>query len=391
MLEIFWRFLILGLTSFGGPAAHIGYFRQVFVEKLNWMSSDHYAQTIALSQILPGPGSSQVGFAIGLHRAGVAGAISASIAFTLPSFLLLYALAIGADALQSHYWSGLIHGLKLLALVVVLDATIQMWRNFCKTRLSMAFAVMTAMLLLLLPNFFTQLVILLLVALIGSLWLQPSEKDSQETPLQYTEKHHSKGRAQLWLSITLGLFVMSFLPWSEQIIVLFSQYYQAGSLVFGGGHVVLPLLQQTVSDTVTTERFLTAYAAAQAVPGPLFTMASYLGAESFPHSPFVGALVATIAIFLPGFLLVLALHSHWHRLANRPKLAGAIVAVNASVVGFLLATLINPIVPAALLSWIDAVIALSAFVALRYLKLSVFWLILIFAMYGIGSAIIMTH
>lgn len=375
IIEIFWRFLILGLTSFGGPAAHIGYFRQIFVEKLQWLTMEHFSRLIALSQFLPGPGSSQLGFAIGLHRAGVAGAVTSFIAFTLPSFLLLYFLFLGFSDTSDSYLLALIHGLKLLALVVVLDAILVMWQNFCQNNLTRLLAIISA-LLLLLPNFYTQIVLLVGVVLIGALFLQ---QPIQSTP----EKNIWSLSAKLWLALMMIIFVFSFFPWQATGVKLFSEFYQAGSLVFGGGHVVLPLLQQTLSSTVPQDSLLTAYAAAQIVPGPMFTMATYLGAESLNSNPLLGAVIATVAIFLPGFLLILALHKNWQSLAQGSKMAGAIFAVNASVVGFLISTLINPVAVSALTHWLDIIIALTGFILLKQFKISVFWLILLFSSYGL--------
>ncbi|MBF6058877.1 chromate efflux transporter [Thiomicrorhabdus heinhorstiae] len=383
MLEIFWRFLILGLTSFGGPAAHIGYFRQTFVEKLHWLDSEHYHRLIALSQFLPGPGSSQIGFAIGLQRGGLAGGITAFIAFTLPSFFLLYALAIGLQTSEVLKLDGLIHGLKLLALVVILDAIWSMWRSFCHQTLTRIIASTTAIVLLLIPSFFIQVALLLLMSLVGVVFLRQSPPQQTQTD---DEKFSLSGK--LWLALTLLLFALSLFDWQHAALELFAEFYQAGSLVFGGGHVVLPLLQQTLGERLSTDSFLTAYAAAQAVPGPMFTLSAYLGADSLPSSPLSGALIATLAIFLPGFLLVLALHDHWQNLAQKPRFAGAVIAINASVVGFLIATLIQPVAPSALMHWPDIIAALLGIYLLIFRRLSVFWLILLFSAYGVLGGLI---
>lgn len=376
MFEIFWRFFILGITSFGGPAAHIGYFRQVFVERLNWLTDLHYGQLVALSQFLPGPGSSQIGFAIGLHKGGLLGGISAFMAFTLPSFILLYSLAMGFNSLQNDYWQGLIHGLKLFALAVVLDATLKMWQSFCQTTFTRLLALISAALLFLLPSFFTQIGILIIMSLIGSLFLaQDSENKPQS--LSFSLEH------KLWLLLMISLFIFSFFSFENPFIQVFYQFYQAGSLVFGGGHVVLPLLQQTLGELVSETSMLTAYAAAQAVPGPMFTMASFLGAEMQPNAPLMAAFTATLAIFLPGFILILALHNQWQTLASRPRIAGVIIAINASVVGFLISTLIYPILPTALVSWPDFIMAIIGFVLLRKTNLSIFIIIILAMSYGV--------
>ncbi|WP_319380856.1 chromate efflux transporter [Thiomicrorhabdus sp.] len=384
ILEIFWRFFVLGLSSFGGPAAHIGYFRQAFVEKRHWLDADHYHRLVALSQFLPGPGSSQVGFAIGLHRAGLAGGLSAFIAFTLPSFLLLYALALGIHTQQIFDLYGLFHGLKLLALIVVLDAILNMWQNFCTQRLPRTIALITTALLLVLPSFYTQVFLLLIMAFFGAFFLQPA------SAMPSVKSNQPSFSSNVWLMLALLLFALSFIHWPTAALNIFADFYQAGSLVFGGGHVVLPLLQQTLGEYIDSDSFLTAYAAAQAVPGPMFTLAAYLGAESLPISPLKGALIATLAIFLPGFLLVLALHAHWNTLANKTPFAGAMLAVNASVVGFLLAALIQSIVPGALLSGVDLLAAAVGFYLLTVRKISVFLLIMLFSAYGTLSHLIQT-
>lgn len=331
--EIFWRFLALGCTSFGGPAAHMGYFHRTFVGGLRWIDEAAYARLIALSQFLPGPGSSQVGFALGLHRAGLPGGLAAFIGFTLPSFVLLYLLAVySADYVQHPLLVGVASGLKLLAVVVVADAVMNMGRTFCQTRLHAGLAVLTAMGMLVLPALWMQFVALVLAALVG---MRCGEGAARPT----------SGGVH-WLSLALWVLLFIGAPlaskWSS-MVDLFGRFYAAGSLVFGGGHVVLPLLQQSLGEAVSTERFLVGYAAAQAIPGPMFTLATFLGAEMWTEQPLYGALLATGGVFLPGFLLVLGFRKAWEALATKPRVAGAAAGINASVVGLLLATLYQPI------------------------------------------------
>ncbi len=374
--EVFWRFLALGCISFGGPAAHIGYFQRTFVEKLKWLDDESYARLISLSQFLPGPGSSQIGFALGYRRAGIFGAIAAFIGFTLPSFLLLYFLATTSiDENANAILVGLVHGLKLLAVVVVADATLSMFKSFCQDKISIAIAVFTAIALLLMPHLWTQIGVLAVAALVGAFYGQPK-----------INKQASTGGFKLlplvvFVFLFAGLpFLTGISPWAE----LFSGFYQAGSLVFGGGHVVLPLLQQTVGDAMDTDRFLMGYAAAQAVPGPMFSMAAFLGAEMSVTNQLLAALIATLAVFLPGFLLVLSLQGVWESLAAKPKVAGAAWGINAAVVGLLFSALYQPVFTNAVTSSLEMALVILGFFALRVIKLPIVWLVLGFALVGVA-------
>ncbi len=366
LIEIFLRFLGLGCISFGGPAAHIGYFRNYFVEKRQWLDEKQYGGLVALSQFLPGPGSSQVGFAIGMNKAGIPGGIAAFLGFTLPSFVLMYLVATSTSQLQDNtMMQGVIHALKLLAVVIVADATYGMFNNFCKQRWSLCIAVTTAIALLLLPGISTQLVVLLLAAIIGSLIGKTHHQASP--PLQ------KPGLISSALFIALALLPLLLIE--EPITALFHQFFTAGSLVFGGGHVVLPLLQDLVGDSMTTDRFLLGYAAAQAIPGPMFTMASFLGADLYAEMPLAGALLATLAVFLPGFLLVIAFHNSWQSLSCRPRIAAAIQGINAAVVGLLLSALYQPVFSSAVSTRMDFALVLAGVLLLRGLKLSIMLLV----------------
>ena len=366
LIEIFLRFLGLGCISFGGPAAHIGYFRNYFVEKRQWLDEKQYGGLVALSQFLPGPGSSQVGFAIGMNKAGIPGGIAAFLGFTLPSFVLMYLVATSTSHLQDNtMMQGVIHALKLLAVVIVADATYGMFNNFCKQRWSLCIAVTTAIALLLLPGISTQLVVLLLAAIIGSLIGKTHHQASP--PLQ------KPGLISSALFIALALLPLLLIE--EPITALFHQFFTAGSLVFGGGHVVLPLLQDLVGDSMTTDRFLLGYAAAQAIPGPMFTMASFLGADLYAEMPLAGALLATLAVFLPGFLLVIAFHNSWQSLSCRPRIAAAIQGINAAVVGLLLSALYQPVFSSAVSTRMDFALVLAGVLLLRGLKLSIMLLV----------------
>lgn len=327
---IFKQFLLLGCTSFGGPAAHIAYFRKQFVERDAWLSESHFAQLVALSQVLPGPGSSQLGFAIGHHKGGLAGAMAAFIGFTLPSFLLMLLLLVLSymPALNTGLYA-LIIGLKLLAIVVIADAINSMFASFCKASSGKVICVLTALFVFFVSGIWTQLLVLGVAAFYGAYFLPNSVSNmASHKSVRFTP-----------LVLFFVFFIISLLPLTWPLLSLFGDFYQAGSLVFGGGHVVLPLLQESVGEAVSRDQFLLAYAAAQAVPGPMFTLATYLGGQMLPQQLLIGASVATIAVFLPGFLLVLSLNGAWQKYMCQPKVAGAVAGINAAVVGLLLAAL----------------------------------------------------
>ena len=380
MWELFWRFLALGCISFGGPVAHLGYFRTAFVDRLKWLDEASYGRLVALSQFLPGPSSSQVGFAIGYQRAGVAGGVAVFLGFTLPSFALLYLLAIaGSTVTDTVYFGGFVKGLKLLAVVVVADAVLGMYATFCRRRLAGALCILTASALLVVPSMATQFAVLAAGALAGWRFLRAPEAPPG-------------GRLRFsWLPLTLFFLLLIALPFLASLspdLDLFSRFYQAGSLVFGGGHVVLPLLQQTVGDALPIDRFLLGYAAAQAIPGPMFAMSAFLGAGMNPDHALAGALIAVLGIFLPGFLLILSFHDTWETLARKPGAAGAVAGVNASVVGLLLAALYQPVFVNAVFSSLDLALAIVGFFLLRALRLPILALVAFFAAAGILTAVL---
>ena len=375
--EVFVSFFLLGLTSFGGPAAHIGYFRTTFVEQKGWLDDETFGRFVSLSQFLPGPGSSQLGFSIGLHRAGQLGAWLAFVGFTTPSFLLMWAAAsFGLGLISQDWMQGVIFGLKLLALVVVVDACIGMYLSFCRSVRHSAIAVGSAVILILTSGLMWQLLVLFGAAVVGYLGAntvassQPS-KSSLSRP------------AMIPLIGFVLLFVGSFLPLPASI---FSDFYLAGSLVFGGGHVVLPLLQDMLGAQVDQDVFLTGYAAAQAVPGPMFTLASFLGAEMVEQAPLLGALLATLAIFLPGFLLLLAFQASWLTVSQEPRVAGISGAINAAVVGLLLAALYDPVFKSAVTADWHIAAAIVGLFLLRVLKLNVALLVAMFLGVGLVSS-----
>ncbi|MCG9598852.1 chromate efflux transporter [Vibrio sp. Isolate25] len=377
MLSIFKTFFWLGWISFGGPAAHIGYFRHTFVEKLNWLDDEEYAQIVALSQFLPGPGSSQVGFALGYKRGGLSGACLAFLGFTLPSVLIMLTLALLSSQLtETTLFQNIVHGLKLLAVVVVADATWGMYKNFCKERVSVTLCLVTAISLLLLPGIATQVLILLVAALIGMMCLR---KQDQTVPKRFEP---SVLPLALFVALLMGLpFITHIMP----ALALFNDFFQAGSLVFGGGHVVLPLLQNMVGDQITQDAFLTGYAAAQAVPGPMFTFATYIGYELLPKTPVAGALIATLGVFLPGFLLLLGVLKNWQSLSQMPKVSGAVSGVNAAVVGLLIAALYQPVFTSAVMSPLDISLVLVGFYLLKQMKLPIVWMVIFFMIVGVAG------
>ncbi|EOW9179238.1 chromate efflux transporter [Vibrio cholerae] len=380
MLTIFKTFFALGWVSFGGPAAHIGYFRHTFVEKLRWVSEQEYAQFVALSQFLPGPGSSQVGFAIGYHRGGLAGAWAAFLGFTLPSVLIMLLLAgLSSHLLDTPLFEQVIHGLKLLAIIVVADACLTMYRNFCQQRLTAGLCVLTAVAITLAPGLITQFAVLLIAAFVGQARLATQPSSSIET------------FRPSWLSLLLFVSLLLGLPLlaaSSPLVELFGHFFQAGSLVFGGGHVVLPLLQNALGDSLSTDQFLTGYAAAQAVPGPMFTLATYLGYVLTPDMPVVGALIATLAVFLPGFLLLLGVLKNWAALAQRPKIAGAMQGVNACVVGLLLAALYQPVWSSTVHAPLDWAALLVGFFLFKVLRLPLIGMVGSALLFGVLSGLI---
>ncbi|MEZ9476049.1 chromate efflux transporter [Vibrio splendidus] len=375
MLSIFKTFFWLGWISFGGPAAHIGYFRKTFVEKLNWLSDEEYGQIVALSQFLPGPGSSQVGFAVGYKKGGLTGAIAAFVGFTSPSVILMLILALVSNQLlESPLFISIIHGLKLLAVVVVADATFGMYKNFCQSKIATALCVITAIVLLLIPGIWPQVLVLLFASMVGSKFLTSHE-------LKTVPSTHKISLTPLVIFVALLVGLPLFSAYSQGIEV-FGLFYQAGSLVFGGGHVVLPLLQNGIGDKLSQDAFLTGYAAAQAVPGPMFTLATYLGYVLMPSAPITGALLATIAVFLPGFLLLLGVLKNWQAIASKPLVAGALRGVNAAVVGLLLAALYQPILTSAVSSGLDFALIIVGVWLLKTVKMPIVGLVGVFMLFG---------
>src|SRR5215831_18760961 len=340
--------LRLGLTAFGGPIAHLGYFERTYVRELGWLSSEQYAALVGLCQILPGPTSSQVGFLIGLHRGGWRGALAAWVGFTLPSALLLYACARLARQVQGPLVDATLHGLKLVAVAVVAQAVWSMARRLCTDASTGLIAMCAAALLFASGDSGAQLAALAAGFTAGLLWCRPAG-----VPPLPTESTVRQRAAWLALAVfTVLLLTLPLLAWRypHSGIALAQVFYRAGALVFGGGHVVLPLLRAALVPTgwLSDDAFLGGYGLAQAAPGPLFTVAAYLGVSAVASAPTAAALIALIAIFVPGLLLAVAGSSLWTALAQRTGLRAGITGVNAAVIGVLAAALYDPV-------WISAV------------------------------------
>lgn len=376
-VTIFLAFLKLGFTAFGGPIAHIGFYRESFVSQRQWLDEKTFAQLLVVCQFLPGPASSQMGFSIGLMKGGWLGAISAFIAFTLPSALLLFTFAGFVYLLDGPIGNAIINGLKLVAVAVVAHAVWGMTQKLTPDWPRRFIAAAALIILLIISMAWMQLVVIALGALLG-LWLC---KASLHDSVKGFKLPYGPGLGWLFLAIfgillAISIGMMGGNPTPDN---LFSAFYQAGALVFGGGHVVLPLLEQSTvaNGWLTTDSFLAGYGAAQAVPGPLFTLSTYLGAEiDTGLAPGWSALIATLAIFLPGFLILLAVLPFWAKLAEFPKAASAIAGVNAAVVGLLAAALYDPIFTEGVSNWVDFLIALGGFLILAVLKRSALWAVL---------------
>ena len=376
--SIFLIFLRLGLTSFGGPVAHLGYFREEFVTRRQWLSERSYADLVALCQFLPGPASSQVGMALGLSRSGYAGALAAWAGFTLPSAVVLILFALGISNHGDVISPEALHGLKVVAVAVVAQAVWGMARNLCTGVLRVTIMAVAACVVLLVPSAWGQVGTIVAAGIAGLLVFQPTQ-DGAHDPLPITVSHRA---GVIWLTLFFALLVG--LPLLAQIvpnpvIAMMDAFYRAGALVFGGGHVVLPLLQAAVvpSGWVSNEAFLAGYGAAQAVPGPLFTFAAFLGASmATAPSGWIGGMVCLLAIFVPSFLLVVGALPFWERLRHSLRTRAALAGVNAAVVGILLAALYQPVWISAIHQPQDFGLAVVAFVALMFWKLPP-WLVVV--------------
>jgi chromate transporter len=366
VLNVFAVALKLGLTSFGGPIAHLGYFREAYVVRRKWIDEAHYVDLVALCQFAPGPTSSKVGFSLGLLRAGYLGGLAAWAGFTLPSALALLLFAYGAGALGGTVGRGLLHGLKLVAVAIVAQAVWGMARALCPDRRRASIAGGAALIVLLSTSAFSQLAAILFGGLAGA-WLcrQGALVYSEHPPIEVSRR---VGVAALvaFFGLLIGLPILRGLTGS-QAIAMTDAFYRSGALVFGGGHVVLPLLREAVvaPGWVTDNAFLTGYGAAQAVPGPLFTFAAYLGAVMGPTpSGAAGAALGLVAIFLPGLLLHLGMLPFWERFRRRAGTQAVMQGINAAAVGLLGAALYSPIWTSSVRGPEDFAVALVGFILL---------------------------
>ncbi len=384
---IFIVFLRLGLTSFGGPIAHLGYFREEFVARRQWMTDQAYSDLVAMCQFLPGPASSQVGFAIGLLRGGLAGGLAAFLGFTLPSAALLFAAASGVHLAEGPIWGAVISGLKTVAVAVVAHALWGMSRSLCPDGVRAAIAFLAMAGVLMSPSPTMQLIMIAGAGLLGAVLCRDAEAPATSPEMSGTR---ATGPALIALVLFAGLlFGLPFVaaaapqPWLE----LANGFFRSGALVFGGGHVVLPLLDAQVAQPngIDADTFLAGYGAAQAVPGPLFTIAAYLGALApGAGTPALGATIGIVAIFLPGLLLVYAVLPFWQTVTRSTQARAVLNGVNAGVVGILAAALYTPIWTSAVQQPSDFIIASGAFLLLMVAKLSAGYVVLIAVAAALG-------
>jgi chromate transporter len=383
--EVFRVFLKLGMTSFGGPVAHLGYFRAEFVERRRWLSERAYVDLVALSQFLPGPASSQTGFGIGLVRGGYLGGLAAWLGFTLPSALLLLLFAYGAGSIaDAPLGAGLLHGLKLAAVAIVAQAVFGMARSLCPDKPRAAIALAALVLLVFVPSSLGQVVAIALGGLAGLVFV-PGDLGAATDDVPPV----SRGVGIACLSAFFVLLALAFAPVSTGLAALFNAFYRSGGLVFGGGHVVLPLLRDAVVTPgwVSDNAFLAGYGAAQAVPGPLFTFAAYLGAVAgTPPAGVIGAVVAIFAIFLPGILALMGVLPFWHQLRTQANAQAAMRGINAAVVGLLASALYNPVWVSAVREPADFAVAAIGFVLLIVWRAPPLLVVLLSAAAGIGLA-----
>ena len=383
-LKIFLIYLRLGCLSFGGPVAHFGYFKDEFVSQRKWLSEAHYAELLALCQFVPGPTSSQTGFAIGWHRGGLIGACAGWLGFTLPSAIIMIAFAYGLTSVGDSA-EPLINGLLIAAVAVVAKAVFDMGRKLCTDLPRMAIALVSAVLVSWMSGVLMQIGVILLGIGIGNALFRDAAHDQPEL-------HNGEsmaGRRTMFVGI-LGfsaLLLIALLTPADSAGAIYAMQYQAGALVFGGGHVVLPLLHDSVvpSGLLSESDFLAGYSAVQAMPGPIFTLSAFLGtASQATHPQWIGGLIALVAIFLPGMLLLAGLIPVWNQLRNKAWAQAGIIGANAAVVGLLAAALINPVWSHGIQGWADGLIAAIAIVAL-YRKVPA-WLV-VFICGGCGYII----
>ena len=379
LVELFFVSIKLGLTSFGGPTAHLGYFHEEYVRKREWMDEKAYADLVALAQFLPGPASSQVGIGIGVARAGVLGGIVSFLGFTMPSVvaLILFATILAGSNVSDAGW---LHGLKIVAVAIVAHAIMGMAKNLTPDATRKTIALLALVVTLLWQTSFTQIGVIIIAGGAG-LWLFKAHDESSTVAPKFLVS-----KKVGIICLTLFFTLLGVLPLLRELtgsywVTLFDSFYRSGALVFGGGHVVLPLLEQELVPVgwISNESFLAGYGATQAVPGPLFTFAAYLGAVM---NGWQGGLFATVAIFLPAFLLIVGALPFWEVLRNQPTIKGAVMGVNAAVIGILLSALYNPIWTSSILRAEDFALAAILFSMLTFWKMPPWIIVLAGAMGG---------
>jgi len=380
--RVFAEFLRLGLTSFGGPVAHIGYFRERFVRRLGWLDEAAFADLVALCQFLPGPASSQLGMAIGQEKAGLGGALAAFIGFTLPSAAIMALLAFGFVAGGAPVDAGVLSGLAIVAVAVVAEAVRGMALSLARGPLAATIAVAAAVVLLLVPGGFVQIVVLAAGGAAGIMLATASPAPAAAAPPHGLSRRAGAVLLTLFAGLLLGLPMLAAATGSA-VIAFLSGLYRAGALVFGGGHVVLPLLQDAMvgQGFVPEQAFVAGYGAAQAMPGPLFSFSAWLGVSAGLPDPISGAFLAVLALFAPAFLLVVGAMPYWQGLRRVAAVRRALVGVNAAVVGLLAAALYDPVFTTAIQGWRDMALALASYGLLAVLRVPS-WLVVLFAAAG---------
>jgi chromate transporter len=378
ILEVLLVSTRLGLTSFGGPIAHLGYFHEEYVKRRKWIDEQSYADLVALCQFLPGPASSQVSIAIGIARARLLGGVAAWLGFTMPSALALVAFAFGIGAFASTADAGWLHGLKVVAVAVVAQAVWGMARSLCPDRERATIAILASIVTLASPSAVGQLSSIAVAGVVG-LFIFPGSASSSLSAVRFpVGKKTGISAWAIFFVLLLGLPVLRQI-WPGHALEVFDSFFRVGSLVFGGGHVVLPLLQAEVVGPgwVTNEQFVAGYGATQAVPGPLFTFSAYLGAVMGPEpNGWAGAMLALFAIFLPSFLLIAGALPFWDMLRSVPAFQSALKGINAAVVGLLLTALYKPVWASAIYSPADFGLGLVAFGLLMFWKFPP-WLVVV--------------
>jgi chromate transporter len=387
-LEVLLAFLKLGVTSFGGPIAHLGYFREEFVVRRRWLADAAYADLVALCQFLPGPASSQVGFSIGLMRAGYRGALAAWLGFTLPSAIALVLFAYGVGGFHGAAGSGLLHGLKLVAVAIVAQAVWGMARSFCADRERASIAMIALLAVMFIPSSIGQIAAILIGGAAGYRFCRAAPVSDSNTVKMPVTRTAGIVALTVFFAVLVGLPLLR--AWiAYPALAAFEAFYRSGALVFGGGHVVLPLLREAfvAPGWVSDDAFLAGYGAAQAVPGPLFTFAAYLGTAltGAPHG-WAGAALGLAGIFLPGMLVLVGALPFWERFRSSPGAQAIMRGVNASVVGLLAAALYNPVWTSSVMTPVDFAVAATGFVLLTAWRAPPLLVVVIGALAGVALA-----